>query len=149
MNRIVSREYLTLGINFDSCLDFLSRIIHKNQKKKCNINNQKCTISFLAASSHHALNYTLDIFFFKRMTITQYFVNLKKRELSHQFTQDSVQPNMPITMLILRIYLEAKYMIVYIRFYFCFQEHLMRLIDISHYSCIQLTLYLKNKFIQF
>lgn len=103
MNRIVSREYLTLGINFDSCLDFLSRIIHKNQKKKCNINNQKCTISFLAASSHHALNYTLDIFFFKRMTITQYFVNLKKRELSHQFTQDSVQPNMPITMLILRI----------------------------------------------
>lgn len=102
MNRIVSREYLTLGINFDSCLDFLSRIIHKNQKKKCNINNQKCTISFLAASSHHALNYTLDIFF-KRMTITQYFVNLKKRELSHQFTQDSVQPNMPITMLILRI----------------------------------------------
>lgn len=103
MNRIVSREYLTLGINFDSCLDFLSRIIHKNQKKKCNINNQKCTISFLAASSHHALNYTLDIFFKKRMTITQYFVNLKKRELSHQFTQDSVQPNMPITMLILRI----------------------------------------------
>lgn len=103
LNRIVSREYLTLGINFDSCLDFLSRIIHKNQKKKCNINNQKCTISFLAASSHHALNYTLDICFFKRMTITQYFVNLKKRELSHQFTQDSVQPNMPITMLILRI----------------------------------------------
>lgn len=103
MNRIVSREYLTLGINFDSCLDFLSRIIHKNQKKKCNNNNQKCTISFLAASSHHALNYTLDIFFFKRITITQYFVNLKKRELSHQFTQDSVQPNMPITMLILRI----------------------------------------------
>lgn len=93
MNRIVSREYLTLGINFDSCLDFLSRIIHKNQKKKCNINNQKCTISFLAASSHHALNYTLDIFLKKEWLLHNILWTLKKENFlinSHKIQSNQI-----------------------------------------------------------